>query len=669
MPFNNGEHPRLYFSQEELPALREAAKTGPRAELLNTLCWWCEKFLDTGDEHYFDFRERGRPIWQLRDVCHTWQRAIHMFAFAYAFTGNKRFGHAAREVLLNAIETRLADEPFNGEGCNSGYEGWRRSTLHQHDKGNYAWAVCHVYDLCHDLLSEVERVRIRDHIVEGIHILDDPFLYHNTRQFLTNNRGSRAMMGVRGVYPLTIEGEVDLPNIEDYLDEALNAAQTFLVASFDQDGVPYEGASYGVGSATPLYLFAKMLARSGRINLLRNPLWERILHYQLYELLPNSCSINNLNDCDSPNGSVAASLFLLGSSSGAILPWLAQQLDLHPVRRQALISNIDAAHALISPVFLWEWRDGVEMCTPHQLQYPTSYCFMQRGIASMRTGWDKLDTLVSHKCGYEMDNQHTQSDQNHVALYALGEHFLVDEGYNDQADIVAETGYGEKNYRYFSRADLHNTVIFDGLDQNGNSAHGGWPLQADGRIIDWQSTPDFDTSLGDAKRAYGKHGAIKKALRRVMFVRDTPHPYVIVIDAMEIDDEKTEHIYEVLWRTAGSNTITVDKNEFTIAGVKNSCYGVVLYPTSAGLSVKRHYNLPQLRVRVCARVLEMVTVFSPLQGNESPPSFTCERNDDGDFTITVQDGDKQHVIRAGASTTGPLHKPILVEYQNEFLSH
>lgn len=652
MSFQKDQHPRLYFSREDLPRLREEARRGVRGEVLGQMRVWCERFLDPSDSWYFDFRERKRPIWKERESRMIWEPSIQILAFTYAFTGEKRYGMGAVAALLDAIETKLADVRYKSMGVE--YEGWRRSAIHQHDKGQHAKAVSHVYDLCYDLLDASQRQIVREYIVESFHILDDPKLYANDAQFVTNNRGMTSFVGVRGVYLLAIEGDVEFPRIEEHIEEAIVAADAYQHSAFDQDGVCYEGGSYA-GAILTVYAFAKMLARSGRGNLLRDPFWEKYLHYQLYELLPGGGRLNNLNDCEDRSGTVQPGLFLMGDEKGAIVPWLARQIDLHPSRKACdekdWNDTINTLFGLMLPVWLWEWRDDATVRTPQELGFPPSHCFPQRGIASMRTGWGADDILLSHKCGLEPHGQHRQSDQNHIALYARGEKLLVDEGYG-QPGIMSPS-------RYFSQADVHNLVIVDGKEPNPLLQWGG---QAGGRIVDWLHTPDYDTSLGDATPAHLLQSAVNKSLRRVVFVRNTPHPFAIVIDEVVADASGNDHEYEALWRTAKENHIDVNGSRFLIAGATNGCHGQVLFPTTgADLAVKTHYNLPQLRVKVRAPRLEMVTAFVPIRRSEKPPILSCERHGQGDFAVTVNDDGRQWIIRAGTRREGPLHKPLAIE--------
>lgn len=350
------------------------------------------------------------------------------------------------------------------------------------------------------------------------------------------------------------------------------------------------------------------------------------------------------------------------ADSAVILPWLARYLDLHPWRladEPADTANI--LFGMMFPSWLWEWRDDVPLRTPQELAYSPSKLFGQRGIASMRTGWEVDDMLLSHKCGPEVHGQHRQHDQNHLALYALGERFLVDEGYGRE-DATDEDGKPAPS-RYYARADVHNVVLVDGQDPNPLLRAGGL---AGGRIIDWQQMPGYDTSLGDARGAFALERSVDRALRRVLLVRDASAPFVIAIDVVAVDDSGTPYDFAVLWRTAKENRIDVRGRKFVIAGRKHDCHGEVLYAEGdVELKLKKHFGLPQLRMQQKSARLETVTVLAPARRGEKLPQFTCQRHGPGDFTITARDGKAVHVVRAGTRLEGPLLTPIPVAVRRE----
>ena len=647
MPFRKGEYPRLFFSAQELPELRRRARSGLRAEMLARLAAFCNRLLDPADEIHFDYREHRKDFWRVREGRWIIEPALASLAIAYAFTGDRRYGEAARDAVMTIITDKLADHANNMPGYGV-TRGWRHGG--GHDKAMYARAVCHVFDMCHDFFSDAQRSAFIGHVRENMAIAAQPEIYASDARNRLNNRGARALVCCFGMYGLLLQGEEGVA--PGAVEEGTLAAEAYLYGAYCQDGVNYEGPSYGGPGV--MAEFAWMLRRSGGPDLLRNSRFRKFMDWMLYELLPGDwADVNLLNDASPDCAGVAPAILLPPGPHKAILPWLIRRLDLHPSRlaaceraRPPILPYPDLIHYV-----LLNWDDALPVRTPQELGYPLSHAFLQRGVADLRTGWERDDLLLSHFCGRQVWTLHRQSDFNHVALYALGEKFLVDEGYGQAG--VEQGQRGGPHYRYFGRADLHNTVLFDGQDQTGNQGHATPAWWAEGRIIDWRHTPDFDTSLGDASGAYGPDHTIDKALRRVVLLRGA-RPVVIVIDSMRVDADGREHDFEALWRTDAGNRIEIDDRRFRIIGRENDCIGEVLHPAAARLRVADHYNQPQLRVAHRAAELDMVTVFVPLRRGEASPEFTCEEIGDGQFRVTVADGTTRRVVTAGTRCEGPM---------------
>jgi len=265
-------------------------------------------------------------------------------------------------------------------------------------------------------------------------------------------------------------------------------------------------------------------------------------------------------------------------------------------------------------------------------------------IASLRTGWEADDWLVTHICGRAEHACHHQGDNNHVSLYALGESFLVDAGYGQPFGNYAETVD-----RWFGLTASDNCVLIDRDNQR------GW---AQGEMLDFQRTDAFDTSLGDASTGVGPD---HQARRRVVLMRAGPAPYVAVVDANEKDGAEFEAL--ALWHTHRENRVEIDPEarRFLIRGPRRRCAGAVLWPLDAELSVGEDRGRPQLRVRASARVAEMVTVFCPLPAGADAPRFAAERIGPGAFRIACSLGGATSTLEAAAAVRGPLGAPLPVK--------
>ena len=637
-------HPRMLFSRDELPALRERAQEGLRGRMLERLVHACECFLDSSHPQYFDFRERRRDLWQQRSGIFTVLPSLNALATAHVFTGREEYAECARDAVMAIIDEGLADTHSLAYGNLN--EGWRHGP--GHDKGKSAQAVAWIYDTCSEHFSPEQRARLGDYATESIEFAAEHRTFDQAQ--IANNRGIAGIM-VPFIYSLVLEEEAELPEVPPLMVNAAVNIERYLFLSFDGDGAPYEGPGYA-GRLPFVVWLAEAIRRRGGPDLLTNDRFERFLEYLLYELIPGTDSVNNLNDARIPCGSVAGCLHLMGSERGALLPWLAQRLDLHPARTANWLDGDDWEPgdfdlASLLP-FLLYWDDDAPTRPPQELGYPLSHCFATRGVASMRSGWGDDDALVSHFSGRQELYCHRQGDFNHVSFYALGEPFLVDAGYGP-----ATRDLSQPLDRWFGLTSAHNCVLIDGMEQRGVLESPGW---AEGRILDFQHSEAFDTALGDASSCTGPDHRVRRSLRRVAFVRHAPLPFLAVLDVNEKDGEP--FLAECLWTTDPDASFEVENRGAVIRGRDSDCQVSVLWPLDAKISVGESFGRPQLKVSVEERVVEIVTLLCPFRRGETPPSLSCVREAEGQFLVACEENGQTARLRLTAITSGPLRKPV-----------
>lgn len=641
----SSRHPRLFFTAGELARLRAEAKSGFRAVVLRQLRHACMRLMDPHDPWYLDFRERRTDTWRERKGIFLVLPSLTTLAVGYAFTGDKRVGDFARDALMAIVEHGLADVKTIAFG--SKYQGWRHGP--GHDKGNFAQSAAYVYDFCYDRFTSRQRARLAAYAKESIRFAGEWQDFDQAQ--VSNNRGVRGILA-NTWWCLAFEGDTSIPGSSRWYQQGLIAAEKYLFMAYDRDGAPYEGPGYA-SSLSRITAVAEALRRRGQANLIAHNRFERFPEYLLYEMIPGGGSANNLNDCHPECGSLSGSLPLLGTPRGALLPWLLRRYDLHPSRLAGW--RVESRQPIPFPMGEWMlhcllWWTDAPIREPRSLGYPLSRCFPTRGVASMRTGWDKNDWLVSHFCGRQERSLHRQGDYNHVALYALGERFLIDAGYGGP-----HGDFRKKADRWFGLTSAHNCVRVDRMEQRGVIESPGW---AEGEMLDFRHTPAFDTSLGDASSTTGRDHRVRRSLRRVVFVRRAPRPYVAVVDVNEKDGGA--FLAEALWHTQPGNRFELDGKRFWIRGNTNDCYGELLWPRGAKRKVGKHHQRPQLRVAVRTRVAEMVTVFCPLRRGEQPPRFSVKRKSEGRFVISCRQGGKVSRLEASAVIQGRLRQPMPV---------
>ena len=398
--------------------------------------------------------------------------------------------------------------------------------------------------------------------------------------------------------------------------------------------------------------------------MLTNNRFERIPEYLAYELAPGRGYVNPVNDAHVPSGSMAGSLPLMGTERGAILPWLAGQLDLHPSRIETWLGEVRLGQRLNAPLaetllyFLLWWRDDAPVRRPDELGYPPARLFKDRGLASMRTGWGDEDWLVSHVCGRHHHAGHRQGDANHVSFYALGECFLTDAGYGD---LATQTDTTARVDRWFGETSSHNCVLIDGQHQRGTHPTPGW---AEGELLDFQHTAEWDSTLGDASSCTGPDHRVRCSLRRVALVRSGPAPFLAVVDVNEKDGREFKATH--LWHTARGNTIELGTGgRYTIRGAREACEGVVLWPPAVEAMLGEDHGRAQVRLDVRGTVTEVVTVLCPLREREAMPAFSCERLSEGTFRIRCERDGARSILELSAATDGPLRqvRPTLLSME------
>src|SRR5262245_57748116 len=193
--------------------------------------------MDPASPTYFDFRERRNDYWRLRAGIFTVLPALNALAIGYAFTEDPAIGDCARDALLAIVDHGLADVPSGAWGSRT--EGWRHGP--GHDKGKLNRAVAWLYDFCHDRFTPAQRRRVADFARESVRFADE-WRRVDWAQ-IGNNRGVRGILGSTWLY-LALEGEADLPDLEERLAEGARAIETYLFQAYDAAGASFEGPGY-----------------------------------------------------------------------------------------------------------------------------------------------------------------------------------------------------------------------------------------------------------------------------------------------------------------------------------------------------------------------------------------------------------------------------------------
>lgn len=629
------EHPRLLFDAEEVATIR-GRLTGARGRrLLAHAVGYCERYLDPADALYFDFRELKNGYW--RNRAGNFIVPGHMAALALVgwLAERRDFLEAARDALLAVIREKLADQvdpDFERERRPAAgaptYLGWRRGN--QHDSGKFFFALGFLFDTLQGVLSAEQRRTVLAYADETLGI-GRANLTREAALGAGDNRSGRFATGLC-VLATAIETEpgVDGALAKRLADEGPKRLERTLRWSYGRDGEPYEGNSYGL--VADFYLLcAEAYARAGRRDLRGDARFDALSDYLASELVVADGFFNNQNDC-SP-GQLAQTLLWSGCRHrrpAALWTWdQTGGNESHPngmTREGAHASNL----GLVPWGLLW-MDDETEARRPDLCGYPLDRHFRERGIVTMRTGWEPDSIHATLFSGRQGHTAHCHHDLNQVTFYGLGERFLVDIGYwtRDPGTGGVLAGWP---------AEAHNLVSVDGVVQRGRHTS-DW---AEGRIDAFETRADYAYTLGDAREALG---SVSRSERH-FFLSRRPEaaPYAIWIDDVEVDGTGAEHDFKLFLHTAPGNRFVLESDRVSVQGARATLDIHLAAPFSPRLSVGAYGPFPRLEIAGRSARGRFALLLHPRRAGEPAARFRAvSRPESVETEITL--GQTRHRYR------------------------
>jgi hypothetical protein len=282
-------------------------------------------------------------------------------------------------------------------------------------------------------------------------------------------------------------------------------------------------------------------------------------------------------------------------------------------------------------LFLWAY-EPLEPVAPTAGSLPLGHRF-ESGRVFLRSSWtDPSAAHVSFTSGYDFHRGHNHQDENAVTLYALGEGFLIDPGYQPAG----------------SRS--HNTLrSIDGAEQVVNSS---------GRLLTYREDQHGAFIRGQAPEAYDWNKTVVGHFdRKVYFVRG-PQPYLAWRDDAQTEYDRPDTEFVAQFVTYPQNRIEPIPDGFVIHGARTGarCLVRVMSPVTQGVVAVEdlanqtfetrgkayHYSKFYRGVTVTARALnpKFVTVAFPHRADNEVPrmELTTEPGDRLVCTLTFPDG-------------------------------
>lgn len=612
-------NPRLFFSNDDLPQLREKIDHPELRPVWEDLLMRAEGFVTPGHRYYRDPADILVPVQGARSAEHRMLQAGRHLAIwgetlgpAAMLTGDARYGrHGAALTVAMAKVYRFVPE--------------RHGTFMTLSHGELLRGLALGYDFFSPFMTEEERGFVAEVARDYLTFVLDQAREGEAWWYPASNHLA-VSVGAAGCAAIAIEDRY--PREADaWIDGSHERIATWLETSFDERGGYSEGASYVEYAMVNVALFSHALARRSGPELYRHPHVAAIPRFLAMSLVPGTFQTEARNSASFSDSFATPWIQRLAAiNNDGLARWL---WDNRNGRQDYPFVQLDHSDSRGLSFFRILWHNDVSAATPEETGLPLNLLFPGRGLCIWRTGWEESDVMFSIEAGRYYNVTHNQSDEGHFNLYAYGHRWATDPGADNRR--VPESA---------AQAVAHSLVFVDGKGQ----AISGSGVGTDGEIIAYRETDRYSYALADATEAYNRNVAagerrrvpgkgpddlaagVRHAHRHALFVRPDGGalPYAVVIDDIQKDDRERLYTWQM---------VTYEEHAMRFDG---NCATVWPSAEAAGSA-----NSPRLEIFVAAS--------APVVWHEKIHDFGIERNPR-----------RIRQMRANAETVNPYFFAILL---------
>ena len=434
-------HPRVYFTDAELSALRTRVHGEDRAE------WQ----LVLKDIRALKVPAPPPPA-ETRRAQNEVGMGIVEAAFAYKMEGDKKYLEAAKKYMDAAVSYDIWGYSFNKPNTDLA-------------AGHLLYGLGIGYDLLYHDLTPEERDRYRAKLAKQGQLMFEYFETKPGRTYAYSQNHTFIPMAGLGIAAYAVYGEV--PEAADWAKEA-RAIYERVLQTYSHDGYYYEGYEYWI-FATPWiihYLDAQKHVTGE--DLFDRPGMRKMHLYAAHSLLPGGQSMFDFGDVyDGPitrakqgedyERSHPDGHFLTNYN---VLYDLAARFHDPEIQGVADWMKNDLKQRNAEEWWSVVWRDDKLASSPIT-KLKTWYRFEDADVVIWRTDWSARATAVAFKCGppeghetaaltvkypdWHLEDGHVHPDVNSFILFAKGQYLTGDSGYAGVPKTVE-----------------HNTLLVDG---------------------------------------------------------------------------------------------------------------------------------------------------------------------------------------------------------------
>ena len=619
------KHPRLLFSMDDLPVLREKVTQG----------WLADAYSAMKTDIFLFLREGSYDIGYPPTLGRRMQDLISSFALIGYIDDNPAFIRHAIDFTLYQIDKFTLEE----------FEKNNPSEPHL-SLGDVTHAFAIAFDWLYPHLNIIERSKIRSTLESLATMQWDNVknTYNGTNAFADSSNHNGVANGGLGM------AAIALGNKPEWVEHSVRQVRRYMEFSTDDEGWNFEGRSYFGYGGWGAFPFASAVKKLGGPDI--------FAEYPRYDRMAVDYFLRQMPPYTSTSGIAAAMPFIMQSRDEVGL-WL--WLDVNGPQGNRSYGGAGSNISFLPYTLLWA-DPALGTLAPWEADLPLDKVFPS-DRALFRDGWDPMDSVVTFTTGWTRHSGHRMRNDNSFNFYSLGEQFsispsdaqtrmevlhslvMVDEPrYSRSASeypygAVFETVSTDEAFAYL-KSDATNSCVYY--------------LEADG----WTS-PD--------KRK------VTEAVRHLLFARSPDglmEPYILVIDDLTARAESAK--FSWLFQTQAGSTVDLGDSGsyFQITGKNLGNLLEVDFLAPAGLSneilshegrneIKGRWSddrinntLQTISTSTTAKSVRFIALLRAHQAGTPPPTYSFTGTEtDGQITVVLSDGTTDTITINGDEIT------------------